>query len=553
MSTRHITMLILGGLLAGAWLATPAGAQYHEDTRHGFKFVAPDEYVAVAIAPTDLWTVAKYQAEQTQYGGDQGTSYLLPTFEITFYETSRVQESEDSDDEQQDDEPEDEFGEFEKSLSKERKEKAKEQLPPAEATWQRVSKRYGDFEVVKTKSLKIGRDRCEERHIQRAGVDVTDWIAILEQEDGVFVFTGDSISNRFDKAAKAYAKAAKSFKRIEKDGSLTGIGEFITQFGDQEQFLQSQIDKLPPGWDHLETERYLFLFNAEKNFVKDLADRIESLRDTYEEMWPPRREIEAISIVRVCTSVEEYYGYGGRPGTGGYWSPGAQELVFFDMAPRSFTMAVLNHEAFHQYIFYACGELSPHSWYNEGTGDYFAGAKMTKTHRIQGFGDAPGGIGRQQTVKEACRLRSEGKPPATGVAKPLKDLMGYTQQEYYKDGGTNYAQGWALVHMLREAKGLKPEWQVILDEYFDNLLAARHEVAVETMQQTLEHAKKRGDDEEAIERISKEPEDYYSQVNNNGEKSEEVRTRAYKATFKDWTDADWDEFDAFFLKYVEKL
>jgi len=37
------------------------------------------------------------------------------------------------------------------------------------------------------------------------------------------------------------------------------------------------------------------------------------------------------------------------------------------------SLRVLYHEAFHQYIHYAVGDVAPHSWFNEGHGDYFAG------------------------------------------------------------------------------------------------------------------------------------------------------------------------------------
>ena len=38
------------------------------------------------------------------------------------------------------------------------------------------------------------------------------------------------------------------------------------------------------------------------------------------------------------------------------------------------SLLVLYHEAFHQYIYYAVGEVAPHDWFNEGHGDYFSGA-----------------------------------------------------------------------------------------------------------------------------------------------------------------------------------
>jgi hypothetical protein len=56
--------------------------------------------------------------------------------------------------------------------------------------------------------------------------------------------------------------------------------------------------------------------------------------------------------------------YGGPGGSAGYWNWGTQELVFFDDKGgdgRNDTWLVLNHEAFHQFIFYFYGNISPHS------------------------------------------------------------------------------------------------------------------------------------------------------------------------------------------------
>ena len=66
-------------------------------------------------------------------------------------------------------------------------------------------------------------------------------------------------------------RSIKSFKRIEKTDTSDRDAE-LAQMTEQERFLQKQIDKLPPGWDSLRTDRYLFLFNAEKDFVKRMVD-----------------------------------------------------------------------------------------------------------------------------------------------------------------------------------------------------------------------------------------------------------------------------------------
>ena len=68
------------------------------------------------------------------------------------------------------------------------------------------------------------------------------------------------------------------------------------------------------------------------------------------------------SVVRVCANRDQYHSYGGRQGTAGFWNWGTEELVIFDdkeLGGRENTWLVLNHEAFHQYIFYFYGKHLP--------------------------------------------------------------------------------------------------------------------------------------------------------------------------------------------------
>jgi len=528
MSSSSLARGMVGVLL----LATFAGAQAtHKDTKLGFSFKPPKDYKAIAVSPGDVLTVAKYQAEQMEYGGKQGAAGFSRLFEVEFWSLPRIQE----DDEEQGANATGSEGAGPRSV---------------EEWWaDLLDNRYGYPELEKDRVITV--DGVDAREVEFPIKDsaLKHYVAMVPQPDGVFLLSGVSVDSRFEKASQDFSKAARSFKRIERVDDRAHKSE-LSQMDEQERFLQQQIDKLPPGWSHLRTKRYLFLYDTDKAFAQELADRIEAMRDVYETYYPPDKPIEAVSIVRVCATLDEYHGYGGPQGTGGYWNSAERELVIFDFRPRELTLAVLNHEAFHQFIFYFYGELSPHSWYNEGTGDYYAGAKLTKSNRVTSFGDAPGGIGRLGTIKEAARLLGEGKSGADGACPPLKKLMKFHQRDYYGssgyDGGICYAAGWGVVHFLREGKSLDPKWQKILPDYLKSLLEARHEVAVETMKKDRENAEKVKAGSSAD--MSDDPTDWYVKVD-----EDKVQDRAHEKTFKDWTDADWAAFQAAWLKYVEKL
>lgn len=545
MNGASIARLLVTGIAVAALCAAATGQALHVDDKLGFQFKPPKDYKAVAISPGERTVVAKYQAAQRDSSGDAGGASYFRNFELSFFPRGRMASPEFD-------------GSDESGFESDGPRTMAEQLQGL------LDQRYASFELTDERELSISGSKARELRYTANDKPISVYCVVLEQEEGVFLLEGTALAQRFKDASGDFAKAAKSFKRIKKADRTERDAE-LAEMSEAERFRQEQIEKLPPGWSHFSTPRYLFLYNAEESFVKQLAERIEVMRDEYERLYPPDRPITDVSIVRVCNSPEEYAAYGGPPGSGGYWYWVDRELVFPDSRPREKPLLVCNHEAFHQYIYYFYGQLSPHSWYNEGHGDYFSGAKLTKSNRITGYHTAPAAeYNRLPYIKEAARLLAEGKSKSEGAAPPLRELMAFHHDEYYGSKGyhigTCYASGWAVVHMLREAKGLQEKWKKILPDYLQNLLAARHQVATELMEKSVakyEKAKAAYDsgDEDAPDEPpkepSREPKDYYVEASTS--KQNDVQDLAYKKTFSDWTDTDWKEFQDFFLKYVEKL
>ena len=243
----------------------------------------------------------------------------------------------------------------------------------------------------------------------------------------------------------------------------------------EEAWAEKAIANLPKGWKHSRTEHYVVLYDQSVDFtnpglVARIGNQLERIRaQVYEKMFPAARPITATSIVKVVQDPEAYYAYGAPRGSAGYWSWPSRELVFFCLPGSQkgvdVTLDVLNHEAFHQYIFYAVGQVSPHSWFNEGHGDYFAGFNLSEGKFKQGKF-----AWRQDIIREAIEGRTH---------VPLDKFLKFSQQEYYRQGGDkakgedvrqNYAQGWSLVWFLRTTKD--PRYTPILGKYFDVLKAA---------------------------------------------------------------------------------
>jgi hypothetical protein len=275
---------------------------------------------------------------------------------------------------------------------------------------------------------------------------------------------------------RAFRSSIQRFKILELDEEEEAAGEgeegetrvtdadiFVDSSTKPEAWREARKRKLEnvKDWDALDTPNYLIVYNKEvkRPLLRRVAAHIEAIRrDVYEKLFPPAGPITAISVVRVCKDRAEYHRYGGPGGSAGYWSRGDEELVLYeDSSNKKDSLRVLYHEAFHQYIHYAVGDVAPHSWFNEGHGDYFAGHNYS--------------AGKFDSAPFRWRTGIIANALSTKTYVPLERFLKYTQGEYYSNPGLCYAQGWSFVYFLREAEQRKirkyQKYWGLLDKYFD--------------------------------------------------------------------------------------
>ena len=312
----------------------------------------------------------------------------------------------------------------------------------------------------------------DRRAQQRRGLVVAAQIETVEASDSTFgVVYITSVADEKN-MLRTFKTSIKRFRILEPDEDEE-VEEGDEPVGDEGIFVDSSLkpvewrearkNKLKgvKGWAALDTANYLIVHNKEvkRPLLKKIASHIEAIRrDVYEKLFPPAAEIKAISVVRVCKDRDEYLRYGAPPGSAGYWSPGDEELVFYqDKSNKKDSLRVLYHEAFHQYIHYSVGQVAQHSWFNEGHGDYFAG------HNYRG----------KKFRADVFRWRTGIIATAFGKKSyvPLEEFLKYTQREYYSRPGLCYAQGWSLVYFLREVERRKikkyEKYWGLLDRYFE--------------------------------------------------------------------------------------
>jgi hypothetical protein len=483
----------------GAAAPTLAQSAY-ENPVHGFSFRAPEDWKGVPPPPGQKLVVVRFQSEKAFQGR---TARVLhnPQLDVLVFPTAEKQK-----------------GEVKASNKKLLGSLGFTGKSKDFKGW--MEGRFPDAEQKRSpKKLKISKIPAlayEFTTSKGSTVPMRVKAYAFQIEDAEVALVYTVMDEWADKIERDLERSARTFKTIEKrEDSVSEQGNL----SDQEWRIRQKIDALPPGWNHMRSpkDRYVLFYNVEDSFAKQLGKQLEAMRDFYETLFPPDEPITDISAVRICDTREVYRAYGGPDGSGGYWSSNDEELVIFNNQDEGtrYVEAVVNHEAFHQYIYYFYGELAPHSWYNEGHGDYFSGAKLNRAlTRVLDIGKFDW---RTDTVNELMR---------TGTWVPLRKFLDMSKEDYYRKGTENYAQGWSVIYFLRsgrrEGGAVDSEWIEMLDTYLDNLVAARDDMLAE----------------KKLEKLS------FPQ-------QEDCQHKAYELTFADWNDEDWERFQAAWVSFYD--
>jgi hypothetical protein len=348
------------------------------------------------------------------------------------------------------------------------------QAKTAKTAKQKIDFKYWEFTPIKPK--KADKPKKPEKGDKGGGADSPEervdavWYAFAArltierpQETVEVTFEGTCALQFVKNLGPAFLDIVKSFETRD-----TGAGPVkVEEVPDDPDAFRDFVKrtKVVAGWKCVDSpkKQYVLLYDegVDEKLVKTIAEQVESLREqVYEVMFKPDKPITAVSLIRVCKDRTQYMAYGAPGGTAGYWSSDDMELVFYeDTSNKKDSLRVLYHEAFHQYIYYSVGACDPHSWFNEGHGDYFYG---------HNFKDGRWQLGKSlDRVDTAAKLKREGKAPR------LTDFLHWSQDQYYGSNEAKlsglecYALGWDFVYFLRTTK--KKEYEGILQRYFDTL------------------------------------------------------------------------------------
>lgn len=469
MAARALRILLVGclGILGVAAPALAQGYSTEDHPEHGISFQRPRSYEELARTPSQRFIVFRYTEALERSVRNNRT--LRPEIQIV-----RIDWSADPAPVTGGSQPKPESGTAD----------AKPEAAPPELPINGFE-RYLERELAGWRAIPVGEQKargewesCEyELEPEKEASPSAGWAWVWRKERArtIAVLGFSSAADR-ESESKVWRRLASGMKLSEpadaaRDRALENWHRHYSRrkFVDPEYRTRVRLD-LANGWQAEDAEHYIVVYSTrDQPLVRRVLREIESMRAEYERLFPPAGEIKAVSTVRVCKDRDEYLKYGGNPMSAGYWNSDEEELVLYDATvrekgkptEREDTFIVLYHEAFHQYIHYSAGELAPHSWFNEGYGDYFSGAQIDGG-RVRRIGPNPW---RVNTIRAAVQKKRYVS---------WSDITRYEQLQYYANGPLCYAEGWSMVYFLETSRAVRsrPDWARILPTYFETLKSA---------------------------------------------------------------------------------
>ncbi|MFA7172649.1 MAG: DUF1570 domain-containing protein [Kiritimatiellia bacterium] len=225
-------------------------------------------------------------------------------------------------------------------------------------------------------------------------------------------------------------------------------------------------------WWFAETPEYIFLSDVRSStgraLVKEMQQNMPHLRSAYAKLIPPFEPLTDANVVRIFGTQEGYKQYVSESleWSSGLWSPMQRELVILAQGrDNAKTIEIIQHEGFHQYLFFATSMISSLPWYNEGHACFFEAAQVDRRGVVK--------------IQENSRVRHLlANPDATAKHIPTLLTMGYDVFYHKTDEmrSLNYTTAWALIYYLHKGAPLERTnpYAQILDKYLATLKTSKN-------------------------------------------------------------------------------
>ena len=445
--------------------------------QHGLKLELARDYDWLAIQPNEDWVVLQWV--DTSREGEKAPRGMVPA-KLQVVRIDYVSDpgpSTPGSGGAQEEPPED--GDKSGGDEAEPAEEEEQEPPPINSFH-----RYLDQHLKNWSAKEVGTDKTRdgfesteyELTVKRGNTRTRGWAWVWENHKlRSFVVIGWAADKEYEQQRKIWRHTASKmrFSEPKPDPEVVKWERYYARrpkFKNPDYRIRVRT-RLDGKWKAEDTENYIVIYNTpDQPLVRRIVKDLESIRKEYVKLFPAVGEIDAVSTVRICADRAEYMQYGGPRGSAGYWYYVTEELVLYDGTKREKgkktdkldTFIVLYHEAFHQYIYYSVGRLAPHSWFNEGYGDFFSGAQI-KGGKVKRIGPNRWRLNR---IKGAVQADEH---------TPWKDILKYERSDYYGPRSSyHYAQGWSMIYFLNQSKAVRKNdaWSKILPTYFEELKTA---------------------------------------------------------------------------------
>jgi len=131
-----------------------------------------------------------------------------------------------------------------------------------------------------------------------------------------------------------------------------------------------------PSWRMTDAEEFSVMDCLPgRGFIEALTNDLPVMRAKYSKAMPSTIDgSNTLCVARIYSNREEYLEVAGddMKWSAAYWNPRRRELVaYLPEAGEGELLKTIRHEAFHQYLSYACSMISASPWLNEGYAQYF--------------------------------------------------------------------------------------------------------------------------------------------------------------------------------------
>ena len=300
----------------------------------------------------------------------------------------------------------------------------------------------------------------------------------IKQRIAILYKIDNSISKK--DAEKAVINSIRSLKyiKIEEKNKVKYLNKAAYDTGKDNNSFSKELllnnVKNYKDWNIIEASDYFIATNCNikgksDSFIKLVVNTLKNEELVYQVFNKRKNKTNNKFIVRVFKDRDDYTAYVGKnfEWTGGIWMSSKKELVLtkanYTSSERDRFVRILKHEAFHQYIHYAIGEILTGAWFNEGYAVFFENVNL---------------VGKRIYIKlDKTKLKYIKKCiDDPNLAADIESLFEMSYKEFYgRDKSTyNYNLAWAIIYYLNT--GIKSTWKKykrnyskILPNYYSEL------------------------------------------------------------------------------------